>query len=52
MIEAHLGDMVGPIIWGDCLTDAAATKGLKNWLKVKVPRLEEGKREKEDETLE
>ena len=44
MIEAHLGDMVRPIIWGDCLTDAAATKGLKNWLKVKVSRLEERER--------
>ena len=44
--------MVRPIIWVDCLPGAEATKGLKNWLKVKVPRLEEGKREKEDETLE
>ena len=38
-----------------CLPGAEATKGLKNWLKVKVPRLEEEReeeREKEDETPE
>ena len=38
-----------PIIWGDYLCDAAATKRLKNWLKVKVSRLEEGQRERERE---
>ena len=38
---------MGPIIWVDCLLGAEATKGLKNWLKVKVPRLEEGRKERE-----
>ena len=30
-----------------CLPGVEATKGLKNWLKVKVPRLEEERKERE-----